>query len=192
MSESLEKIRSHLAVLPQGRIGDVAKMELLLAACWNELSGNEQGGMLAYKLIRRTENMEWNPPFLTFEIERHGATVHESVFAELQPWTVDIFSGRAEVSPHGPKRLVGKRQLAVDVKPLAEEIVALILAGKRDERLDWSSDARVKVLIGKILPEGSAVRKTLARRRKRLGNAIAARLEQENWQKVGVNTFVKY
>jgi len=189
MSESLKEIRSYLAALPQGRIEDTGKIESLLAACWDELSGSEEGGMLGYKLCSRTENMEWNPPLLTFEIERHGATVHGSVSAELQSWVVDVNLASAQLSPNSSKRIVGKRQPSINVNPIAEDIVKLVVTGTDDARLRWYDTAKVKVLISKILPKGSAVKQTLVGRRKRLGNAIAARLEQEGWQKVGLHTF---
>jgi hypothetical protein len=192
MSESLKEIRSYLAALTQGKIEDARRIESLLAACWSELPGSGEGGMLPYKLLGRTENMEWNPPVLTFEVERHGARVQSSVYAELQMWTVDMDSGLAELSPYSSKRLVGKRQASVNVNVLAEEIAALVIAAKKDDdRLKWYGSSKVKVLIGEIFPAGSAVRETLAGRRRRLGKVIADRLGPEGWRKTGVHTFEK-
>jgi hypothetical protein len=44
------------------------------------------------------------------------------------------------------------------VNALAEEIAALVIAAKGDDRLKWYGGTKVKVLIGEIFPAGSAVR----------------------------------
>jgi hypothetical protein len=56
----------------------------------------------------------------------------------------------------------------LDVKPIAEEIVAAILAGRADDRLKWDGEDHVRLLIGEVLRAGSAGKETLAGRRKRL------------------------
>jgi hypothetical protein len=43
----------------------------LLANCWHELEGAGQTAMQARKLDR-AEDVSWNPPVLSFTIERHG------------------------------------------------------------------------------------------------------------------------
>ena len=77
----MNNLRSLLSELAPGPIAEAEaeKIEHLLCESWGELSGNDSGGMLAYKLLNRTENMLWEPPILKFEIERHGATVNGSV-----------------------------------------------------------------------------------------------------------------
>ena len=68
---------------------------------------------------------------------------------------------------------------------LAEEIVGLILEGKDEERLNWSSDrARVTLLMGNIVPKESGYKQTVAGRRKRLGVAIETKLQVQGWVKV--------
>jgi hypothetical protein len=49
----------------------------------------------------------------------------------------------------------------------------------------------VRVLVGKVLPDGSAVAQTLAGRRKRFREALRDRLAVEGWQEVGVNVFTR-
>jgi hypothetical protein len=58
---------------------DKLEIEVLLASCWHQLSVSDDGGMEGHKLRRRTEKLAWNQPYLTFRIERHGATVNGSV-----------------------------------------------------------------------------------------------------------------
>ncbi len=45
----------------------------ILLDAWSEMRGDD-GGMAPYKLLGRTEAMDWQPPVLAFEIERHGGT----------------------------------------------------------------------------------------------------------------------
>jgi hypothetical protein len=77
----LEDLRNFLSQLAPGPVVDVARVERQLCESWNELDGNQSGGMTAEKLLKRTENMTWKPPVLEFQIERHGATVSGSVYA---------------------------------------------------------------------------------------------------------------
>ena len=82
-------------------------------------------------------------------------------------------------------------ELMFDVGPLAEKIAKLILLRREDERLKWYDDGRVRILIGKVLPDGSAVTQTLAGRRKRFRAALRERLAVEDWREVGVNVFAQ-
>src|SRR4051812_8749544 len=93
MSENVNSLRAHLATV-QRAITDTTALECLLAACWPELGG-DHGGMEGCKLLGRMEDVVWNPPQLTFSVERHGGTVQGSTRAELQRWTVDVERGTA-------------------------------------------------------------------------------------------------
>lgn len=184
----MSALRNYLAGLPSGKIENPDQVESLLADCWDELAGR-QGGMTAYKLVGRTEEMTWEAPKLTFRIERHGAKALGSAYAEIQSWEVNAETGSATVNVAG-KRLVGEVQPRLDVNPLAEAVVAQVVAGATDERLKWYGDSKVRVLVGNIIPaKGPA--QTLAGRRKRLRKAIEQRLQQQGWQKTGAHTFVK-
>ncbi len=48
----------------------------------------------------------------------------------------------------------------------------------------------IRVLIGKFLPDSSAVAQTLAGRRKRLRAALRERLAMEGWREVGLHVYV--
>jgi hypothetical protein len=87
-ASAIERIRQHCAILPPGPVADLSILERLIAAVWDDLSGDD-GGMEAHKLSRM-ENPIWNPPVLTFRIERHGGTVLGSSRAVVQEWTVDL------------------------------------------------------------------------------------------------------
>jgi hypothetical protein len=177
---------NYLAALPPGPVADTA-VERLLAACWDELSG-DAGGVKPYKLLGRTEDVTWTPPKLTFAIERHGGTVLGSSRAELQRRTVDVAQRTATHGRAGHRQLE-PMQARLDVRPLAEEVAGVIVAGREDERLKWQEDGSVKVLVGKVLPKGSAARETLAARRKRFRLALTERLAEEGWVEAGMNVF---
>jgi hypothetical protein len=184
MTDNLQK---HLATVPPGPITDTGDLTRLLAVAWNEFAG-DHGGMEGHKLLGRMEDVVWNPPLLIFTIERHGGTVMGSTWASLQEWTVDMDKGTVacvearyrQIRPNRPRQ---------DVASIAEEIVAQIVHRQQDHRLKWYADGRVLVLVGKVLPEGSAVKQTLAARRKRFRAAMKERLVGHGWLECGVNVY---
>ena len=99
-------------------------------------SAATMAGMAGHKLIGRMEHVEWNPPVLTFVIERHGGTVLGSTRAELQRWTVDLDRKTATCERAGHRQLspMAKR---VDVGSIADEVANKIVGGESDDRLTW-------------------------------------------------------
>ena len=126
------------------------------------------------------EKVVWAPPKLTFTIERHGGTVRGSSRAELQHWTVDVKAMTATLDGQGSRQL-RPMQRSIDVARIAEEVAQLVLSCEKDSRLSWKGENRVKVHIDKILPDGSAVKQTLASRRKRFWLALDERLSLYDW-----------
>lgn len=185
-TSAIERIRQHCATLPPGPVAEVPTFERLLAAVWDELSGDD-GGMEAHKLSRM-ENPIWNPPVLTFRIERHGGTVLGSSRAEVQEWTVDLERLTASVKVAG-RRQIGPTKPRLDVKLIAADLCSAILTGKQDDRLKWDGTAKVYLLMGEVLPEGSAVKKTLSDRRKRLRSELTRLLAPEGWKCVRPNVY---
>jgi hypothetical protein len=62
----------------------------LLTEAWGHLSGSTDTSMEAYARDGGPADLEWNPPILSFTIERHGGTVLGSTRAEKQRWSVDV------------------------------------------------------------------------------------------------------
>jgi hypothetical protein len=184
---AIESIRQHCASLLPGPVADVSTLELLLAAVWDDFSGDD-GGMDAYKLPKRMENPIWNPPILTFRIERHGAASLGSSRAEVQEWTVDLEGLTASVKVAG-RRQISPLQPRLDVKPIAADLCSAVLTGKQDDRLKWDGTSKVRVLMGKVLPERSALKETVAYRRKRLRNELTRLLAPEGWKCVRPNDY---
>jgi hypothetical protein len=75
------------------------------------------------------------------------------------------------------------------VKPVAVELLNAIIAGQSDDRLKWEGDSKVRVLIGKVIPERSAVKDTLAGRRKRLRDELTRLLASAQWKLVRPNVY---
>ena len=186
---NLDELRRYCTGLSAGPISDESEMERLLAACWNDLVGDD-GGMTDAKLPGRMEGVVWQPPKIVFRIERHGATVIGSTRAEVQEWTIDLERRTKAVVTVG-RRQVRPMQGRLDVQPIADEIAAAILESRPDDRLKWDGTDHVRLLIGKVLPAGSAVKETLAGRRKRLRESVAVLVVSAGWKLVKANVFEK-
>jgi hypothetical protein len=74
---------------------------------------------------------------------------------------------------------------------LIDEIANAFLQRQADRRLRWYGGGRVRVLIGKVLPDGSAVAQTLDGRRMPFRQALPQRLATEGWAEVGANVFAR-
>ncbi|MHC4213974.1 MAG: hypothetical protein ACYSWP_11430 [Planctomycetota bacterium] len=184
----MERLKEYLEKIPSGEIADTNELEKLLAECWDDLE-TDYGGMAGYKLRGRMEDVYWDPPIISFRMERHGATVLGSTKAELQDWIVDIEEQTATYEMAG-YRQVYERQSPLDVKPMAYEIAQLILNGENDDRLKWYDDGHVRVNIGKILPDDFlTVKQTLAGRRKRFRSALTELLFAQGWKELRPNNY---
>jgi hypothetical protein len=135
--------------------------------------------------LGRMERIAWNPPMLSFVVERHGGIVAGgSTRAELQGWTIDLERHTAEcckvgwrqAAPMGPRMSVG---------PIAAEIAAIIEQRRTDPRIKWLDTERtaVRILIGRIIPH-DAPNQTVAGRRRRFSNALDEALASTPWRRV--------
>lgn len=130
----MNTLQELLAAVPTGSVPDDIGLDHSLATCWDGFRGSGEGGMKDDKLLGRMENVQWQSPILKFTIERHGGTVNGSTRAELQHWEINLDNRTACIVKEGHRQLQ-TMALRVSVKDIAEEIVALILSGKDDERI---------------------------------------------------------
>ena len=72
---------------------------------------------------------------------------------------------------------------------MAEKTVRLILARADDPQLKWYADGRVRVHIGKIVPDETGDMQTLADLRKRFRRAVRDRLRRAGWNPAGLNVY---
>ncbi len=179
MSSALDALRQFLTAAGPGRIGDEHRLIELLAAVWPSLDGADDEAMASSK-VGRLEDPEWQPPLLTFRIERHGALVLGGTRADMQTWTVDLNHATATPTDDGYRQLV-PRAAPLKVEPLVAEIVELVAAGAADDRLKWSPDrGTVRIIIGKAIPD-DGFQRTVAGRRKRLRGKLGPALGASGW-----------
>ncbi len=153
----------------------------LLAELWPWLEGGSQTKMAPWK-IARLERVVWNPPELTFELERHGGTVQGSTRGDLQTWTVDLDRLTAAVATTG-RRQLHPTASRFNARPVAERIARSIAervdhAGLRWENLPGRD--LVRVLVAEIVPDDS-FKQTVQGRRKRLREELKRCLEGSGW-----------
>lgn len=173
--------------LSPGRIEKKSELESLLADAWDTISGNDAGGMQGYKLHGRIEDPEWASPILSFRIERHGGAFYGSTRAEIQGWEVDCSNWTADINSV-TRRQISRMAPRLDVKPLAAEVLNLILSGQNDPRLKWTGDKRVRINIGKIIPD-DGYKATVAGRRSRFNDHLSVLLKPHGWKFVAANVF---
>jgi hypothetical protein len=126
---------------------------------------------------------------LSFRIERHGATVLGSSRASIDAWTVDIDQMNTTIVKKVGRRQARRTQPRLDVTPIAVELRDAITARRQDDRLKWDGDSKARVLIGKVIPERSAVKDTLTGRRKRLREELTRLLASAHWKLVRPNVY---
>ncbi len=180
-------LKDYLMAQPAGADLDLGEVEFLLAEVWRSLRGSHVEGMRAEKIRGRTEKLAWNPPLLTFTIERHGGTVNGSTRAELQNWCVDISAHTTELVSKG-RRQLHATATRVNVKGPAAEIAEAILENAACDKLKRYPDGRVKVVIGAVIPH-DGFKQTISGRRKRFRAALEGLIKEQGWVEVGFNTY---
>lgn len=178
----MSELYEYLSSLPAGPNADRDELLRHLVGIWHSLAGSTELGMDASKL-HRIENPSWQPPLLTFDLERHGAIMGgASTRAQMQHWVVDAQAGTVEAREAG-FRQAGAMTPRLDVRPLVEEIVGLIAKDADDDRLTWSDDRRtVRVNIGRVIPD-DGFKQTVAGRRKRFRSALDEHLVEHGWDR---------
>ena len=178
----MQRLKEYLNTVTPGPISDDDSVVCLLEECWDQLEGGDAEGMKSDKLYR-IEEVSWEPPWLSFIIERHGGIVQGSTRAELHRWTVDVEAKSARCMPESYRQLKPNAK-KWDHVAAAQDIVRLIDEHQTDTRLKWKDDGSVRVMIGEILPEGNGPKQTLAGRRKRFRALLDQKLEEQGWRKV--------
>jgi hypothetical protein len=150
LSPALADLWQLLQPLASGSVNDESlqdRVVRLLAKSWSTLQGGDEEGMDADKLVGRVESLTWDTPELRFEIERHGGTVHGSTLASRQRWNVNLDRMTATPEPVG-LRQVSPRAPNLDLKPLVEKAVNLILTRQDDPWLQWQGSDLGPMILG--------------------------------------------
>jgi hypothetical protein len=163
---------------------------LLLAGCWDELGGTDETGMKAWKLDR-AEDVSWNPPVLSFTIERHGATVLGSTRAELHRWSVNVEEGTADCE-RGRYRQIWRAAPKLDVRPIAARVCEAVQLGPasdcdlvKEGVIDWEADDLVSIKHGMLIPDDT-YQQTVAGRRRRFRKQLEERMLSIGWRSESV------
>jgi len=190
-SEAWEALRTTLGSHDSGVIAQASDVAAQVSAIFPVRSF--EGGMTPNKVrADRMEEVTWDPPLLTFAIERHGAIVGGgSTRAEIQVWTVD--TEREDVSLTATRRRqVRPAAPTLKIQPLVDEWLRLIDSEADDERVHWSPDRRtVSYIVNAWLPGAGVFRETLAGRRKRFGVAVDAAMTERGWTKGGMHSYTR-
>ena len=178
---SIELLKQHLSEAEVGYPADPGQIVELLADAWDQFDKFDDTKMAGYKLFRRMENVTWKPPCLSFQIERHGATVLGSTRADLYTWSVDLDRRTAEIIGKNRRQLYPTAK-PIRVKPIAEDVGDRICKGKDDPRLTWiEAGQKVRVILTSCFPEG-ACKMTTENRTRNLRKALNAYLNPIGWQ----------
>ncbi len=180
-SEGLVALKAALMTMPNGPVQDPLRIEQVLIACWDELRGSSENRTCADKLARRTESMQWEYPWLTFKIERHGATMMGSTRANMNNWRVNVQTGEAQCT-EGKRRQIKPMDARLNVMPLAEEMARAIRLGLEAFELKWINTERVKVLTYLLIEGNNA--QTIAGRCKRFYKCLDELLQGSGWVRV--------
>lgn len=186
----MEELLAYLNSLVPGPVADADLVAGLLAPCWHSFQGGHDHGMKDWKLHGRMEDVFWNPPILSFAIERHGGTVLGSTRADLHRWTLDVrartaacwVTGHRQIRPMAPR---------LDVRPIAKNLAQSIIARREDNRIKWNRDGSVRILIGNIIPSDGIAKQTLQGRRKRFRQIVESMMTAEGWQQVRTNVYLE-
>ena len=90
----------------------------------------------------------------------------------------------ATCQPIGFKQLRPK-QPPFKVEPVVDDLIRHIVHQTADERLEWTSDGDVKIIINKIDELNTEFQQTRADRRKRFREALDKGLAEAGWEKIG-------
>ena len=181
----IEELKEYLSDRPAGQMDEDESGDWigLLVNAWEELTliGYDDSKIDSKKLGEKIlEEPNWEPPVLSFKVERHGARVGgRSKQAEMQQWIIDLDEDTKRFHADG-YRLLEPNAKRVDVKPIAEKLASAIINVSDDPDLKWMDDGSVRVLIGDIFPNEGPSR-TWQGRRRRFNEHLLPILEEAGW-----------
>jgi hypothetical protein len=184
---TIQKLRAALHGVQQGKIEntEAGSVIALLAECWNLLEGASEESMSELKL-HRAEQLSWNPPVLSFTMERHGATVLGSKRAELQNWAVNLDTGTADCTEGGYRQLI-RATPELDVTSIVARVCEAVQEGPgqcalvKEGILVWHGEQQVEIKHGRLIPD-IGFQQTVAGRRRRFRQKLTDGLSELGWQ----------
>jgi hypothetical protein len=178
-------MRQFLSTHRDGAIEDTEEVGRLLAAAWDGLDGHDRTKMRADKLWR-IDSPIWQPPCLSFSIERHGATVNGSSRAAVHRWSVDVESMTARIIEEKVRQLTQMDQ-RLDVGPIAQSLADAIVSSTADTLIKTLKDVTKKLDMDLVIPATN--KQTTGARRARLRRELDAILDPLGWKAVRANVY---
>jgi len=177
----LDALRQFVSSLPKNAVVDGAvgaQFRERLVAAWGYLAGSKEQ-LTSADMLDRAEQLTWEPPFVTFVLERHFWQLEGRSRAELHHWVVNVDTGTADIKRTG-YRQVSPNSPKIDTKRLATETAQRIVAGEEHHSLEWRDNhTYVVILIGKLIPQ--TITETTYHRRKRFRAQIEEVMRQHGW-----------
>lgn len=184
----METLINYLKNVDPGLILETQQLERVLASNWYEFEGVEIESMENWKVLYRMENVVWQPPVLSFSIERHGSYMMGGSRAQMHRWSLNLETKKAEMKVIGYRQLI-KRSPNLDVNSMVDEIANIIVNHIEDERIKWYPDGSVRIYIGKLIPAKDTYKQTLIERRKRFKERLQQKLNESGWELVANNYY---
>jgi hypothetical protein len=197
---TIQEMAKLLRSMPAGTARAETRVLVLkmLGACWTEFTGSTESKMAFWKTVREegADDLAWDPPILSFTVERHGVMVLGSGRAEKQEWKLDLEHKTAQHCT------VGFRQMRpsaprLNVKPVAARVCAAVRQGP-DANSDlvsqgilvWKGD-HVLVRHGELIPNNGP-QMTISGRRKRFRTELKSLMAALGWDLVDVGRVLTF
>lgn len=198
LSKSMSEQTPHVSALfnklnsiPSGAVsGDLRdKVLRLLESCWHELQGGQQTSMEPWKVCR-AEDLRWDPPVLSFTIERHGAFVLGSTRGDLHEWKINLETLTASCYEGRYRQLIPKSP-KLDVNPIAARVCEAVQQGPesksplvQQEIVVWAGNDNVSIKHGALVSGDN--QRTISSRRSRFRRELTDRMKALGWDFVAV------
>jgi hypothetical protein len=186
-----QELLEYLDKIPPGEVPQGHGEDFLcemISETWAELGITEVDGLPlpAEKIdntVHKFSKVEWTPPVISFELERHGAIVGGgSIDAEIYRISLDLKTDAPSRS-RPSKRRVKKARPPMDLKKKAEEVVQAVLEEGDHPGIQEKGDL-VMIKIGKFIPGGGVAKETLSSRRKKVRGHADEALAELGYEKI--------
>ena len=165
----------------------------LVAEGWGELYGSGATRMGSWKIVRNEgpSELTWDPPVLSFTIERHGGLVCGSSRAERERWYVDLKERTAQQASAGFKQIhpPAPAFTSKESRARADEVCAAVREGPNSaspllarEIVAWKSENEV-VVKGAALVPSAQYKQTTSGRRKQFRRDLESKLQEIGWKR---------
>jgi hypothetical protein len=132
-NDAIHALRQYLDRCGVGPVEEGNETSRFLGEAWEYLEGSDAQKTTHDKLWR-AKKLQWNPPILSFDLERHGQTVKGSKLASVHTWTVDLDNRTARYA-QSRTRQVRPSAPPLGMQSIGEELAQLIRGRREDERL---------------------------------------------------------